>query len=58
MKLENVLITDDLEPEIIDFGFCDMRKDIREMPYKEAKQRGTKMYMAPEIREENHHMYP
>ena len=46
LKLENILVDDDMNLKVADFGFATF-KDI----HKLRSYRGTKTYMAPEIKE-------
>lgn len=46
MKLENILVDDNLNLKIADFGFATYKKIDRLKSY-----RGTMTYMAPEIKE-------
>jgi len=46
LKLENILVNDNLDLKVADFGFATFRKVDRLRSY-----RGTKTYMAPEIKE-------
>lgn len=46
LKLENIMITNNLEVKVADFGFAKSEKSDRLTSY-----RGTKTYMAPEIKE-------
>ena len=43
LKLENILINQDFDLKIADFGFATMNVDLS------STYRGTKIYMAPEI---------
>ena len=45
MKLENILVDDNLNLKVADFGFATYKKIKKLQSYK-----GTKTYMAPEIR--------
>lgn len=45
LKLENILVDDNLKLKVADFGFATFRKTDRLKSY-----RGTKTYMAPEIK--------
>lgn len=47
IKLENILVGDGLALKIADFGFAAFKKDIKDL----KSYRGTKTYMAPEIKE-------
>jgi serine/threonine protein kinase len=47
IKLENVMLADDLTLKLVDFGFAAYKKDIKQL----KSYRGTKTYMAPEIKE-------
>ena len=46
LKLDNILVDDDLNLKVADFGFATWKKINRLVSY-----RGTKTYMAPEIKE-------
>ena len=46
LKLENILVHDNLQLKIADFGFATYKKISKLSSY-----RGTKTYMAPEIKE-------
>ena len=46
LKLENILVDDDMNLKVADFGFATFRKIHTLKSY-----RGTKTYMAPEIKE-------
>ena len=49
-KLENVLIDDNLEPQLIDFGFAEVRKSFMVTPAEvNATAKGTVQYQAPEL---------
>lgn len=50
LKLENILVDDDMNLKVADFGFATFRKIHNLKSY-----RGTMTYMAPEIKENKHY---
>ena len=53
IKLENVVVNDNLDAELIDFGFAESRDDLSAVPRNTAGSRGTKGYLAPELDKAN-----
>ena len=49
IKLDNIIVKDDLDVALIDFDLAEKRDDIRKVPAREVTLQGTKGYFPPEL---------
>ena len=49
LKLDNIIVKDDLDVALIDFDLAEKRLDVRHVPANDVVLKGTKGYFPPEL---------